>query len=556
MTNASTLINAVAYARFSSDNQREESIEAQVRAIKYYAQNFGINIIHVYADRAKTGKNDNRPQFQLMLEHSKSGDFDMVLVHKLDRFSRNPADTNYYEKVLNQNGVKLVSVLEKLDDTPEGQLMKQIIIGMNSFYSANLAREVRKGLKENAMKKKFTGGKVNLGYKIVDSKYEIDEEQAKAVRRIYELCIKGYGKTRIVKTLYEEGFKNPKGGRLGMFAPRTIYDIIRNEKYIGKFTYTVAGETIISDDTIPPIVDDETWLKAQETLSEKTKPKYSENNQNYMLTGKMFCGECGDLYTGCGSRKGRYGRVYYYYKCKGHKLQLCDNTSINKDTIEGLVIDEIVEKVLEDRVIDKIASEAVEYANRGIEEPSVSVSDLTKQENDIKTKIDKLMDLYIDGAIDKEVLNRKVESLQSELKMIQIEKRKTVQLMNCPKLDKDDFIEFLKSFRFEAEDYNDELAESLIDTFIDRVNIFYNKIEIVFKIDFDIIGGGRITTKSTADTETELLVGTNGRSSGVMHTIPPIKFIFNYDRNEVKKRYSKPKRSTEQIESDINEGNL
>ena len=555
MTDTSTLINAVAYARFSSDNQREESIEAQVRAIKYYAQNFGINIIHVYADRAKTGKNDNRPQFQLMLEHSKSGEFDMVLVHKLDRFSRNPADTNYYEKVLNQNGVKLVSVLEKLDDTPEGQLMKQIIIGMNSFYSANLAREVRKGLKENAMKKKFTGGKVNLGYKVIDGKYEIDEEQAKAVKRIYELCIKGYGKTRIAKTLYEEGYKNPKGGRLGMFAPRTIYDIIRNEKYIGRFTYTIAGETIISEDTIPPIIDDETWLKAQETLSEKTKPKHAEGNQNYMLTGKFICGECGEAYTGCGSRKGRYGRVYHYYKCKGHKLQLCSNTSINKDTIEGLIIDEIVEKILEDNVVDEIASQAVEYANKGIEEPPVSISDLTKQEAGIKTKIDRLMDLYVDGAIDKAVLNSKVESLQADLKIIQTEKRKTAQLMSCPKLEKSDFVEFLKAFRFEENEYSEELAESLIDTFVEKVTIFYDKIEVVFKIDFDIIGGGRITTNSTTDTEADAVVSI-GRSSGVNRTIPPITFIFNYDRNAVKKKYTQSKRSAEQINSDIKEGNF
>ena len=349
------MINAVAYARFSSDNQREESIEAQVRAIKYYAQSFNINIIKVYADRAKSGKTDSRPQFLKMIEESKYGDFQMVLVHKLDRFSRNPADTNHYERVLNENGVKLVSVLEKLDDSPEGQLMKQIIIGMNSFYSANLAREVRKGLKENAINGKFTGGKTNYGYKLEDNSYVIDEEKAIVIRRIFELCIKKYGKARIAKTLNEEGHKPPSGR---YWAPRTIYDILRNPKYIGKMIYNMKDETIITEDAIPAIIDEETWLKAQETLPEKSKSKPNDK-RHYYLTGRLECGECGQKYSGAGSRTGRYGAVYFYYKCNGHRNHSCDNTSINKDTLECTVLDEIGSKILEDGVIEKIAEEAV-----------------------------------------------------------------------------------------------------------------------------------------------------------------------------------------------------
>ncbi|HCX64169.1 MAG TPA: hypothetical protein DHN33_03035 [Eubacteriaceae bacterium] len=152
------------YARFSSDNQREESIDAQIRAAKYYADQYGFEIVKIYADKAKSGRSTDRPEFMRMIQESSSGIFQAVLVHKLDRFSRDSADSLYFERLLNQNGVELISINEKLDDSPEGALMKMVITGMNEFYSKNLAREVMKGLKENAYNCKHTGGLTPLGY--------------------------------------------------------------------------------------------------------------------------------------------------------------------------------------------------------------------------------------------------------------------------------------------------------------------------------------------------------------------------------------------------------
>lgn len=526
-----TIVNAVAYARFSSDNQREESIEAQVRAIKYYAQNFGINIVRVYADRAKTGRTDDRPNFKRMIEDSRTGEFDMVLVHKLDRFSRNPADTNYYERMLNQNGVKLVSVLEKLDDSPEGQLMKQIIIGMNSFYSANLAREVKKGLKENALQAKFTGGVVNFGYKLDENRhFVIHEKNADAVRKIFEWYASGVSKMVIAKRLNEMGYKSSRGN---YFTPRTIFDILRNPKYIGTYVYESDGEQIVIEDAIPPIIHEELWLKVQEESHRTDRRKYGEQKRVYYLTGKMKCGICGGRYSGGSSKKNKYGAEYYYYVCNGTKTKMCNARGVNKEEIENLVIDEIAKNILSDEMIDKIAEEAVNHANREINSPTVSSKDIQKKINEVSNKIDKLMDLYIDGMIKKEILNSKVENLQSEVKNLEIEKRKAIQLESSPTLEKDDFVNFIKAYRIDASDT--EMAMLLIDTFIDEVIVYPDRFDITFKIDFDMIGGSSLVNKT-------ITTGISGYGDSIgggiativptIRSIPPIKFSKTYNRKK------------------------
>jgi len=142
---------AVLYARFSSDNQREESIDAQLRALREYCERNGIVVIHEYCDRARSATTDDRPEFLDMIADSKTKDFDFIIVHKLDRFSRNRYDSAYYKRELKKNGVALISILEYMDDSPESVILESVLEGMSEYYSKNLAREVMKGMKESAM---------------------------------------------------------------------------------------------------------------------------------------------------------------------------------------------------------------------------------------------------------------------------------------------------------------------------------------------------------------------------------------------------------------------
>ena len=161
------MINVVGYARYSSDNQREESIVAQERAIREFCQKNNYNLIKVYKDEAISGTSiKDRTEFLELIEDSKKREFQCVVVHKFDRFARNRYDHAIYEKKLNDNGVKLLSVLEQLNDSPESVILKSVLTGMNEYYSLNLSREVKKGLNENALKCIHNGGIPPLGYNL------------------------------------------------------------------------------------------------------------------------------------------------------------------------------------------------------------------------------------------------------------------------------------------------------------------------------------------------------------------------------------------------------
>lgn len=269
-------MKAAIYARYSSDNQREESIEAQVRAIKEYADKNGIIITKVYTDEAKSATTDNRPKFLEMIKDSEFRLFDAVIVHKLDRFSRDRYDSAYYKRVLKKNGVRLISVLEHLDDSPESIILESVLQGMAEYYSKNLAREVMKGMKETALQCKHTGGIPPLGYNIdpETKKYVVNADEAKAVRIIFEMYSEGYGYNQIIDKLNYLGYKT-KIGRT--FGKNSLSEILRNEKYIGTFVFnkvpkmmdgkrnshrTKSPDEIIKiANGVPAIIDRETFDK-------------------------------------------------------------------------------------------------------------------------------------------------------------------------------------------------------------------------------------------------------------------------------------------------------
>lgn len=120
---------AVIYARYSSDSQTEQSIEGQMRICEEYAKKNNIVILDKYIDRAMTGTNDNRPDFQRMLKDSDSRTWNYVLVYKLDRFSRNKYEMAVHKKTLKDNGVRVISATEYIPDSPEAIILESMLEG-------------------------------------------------------------------------------------------------------------------------------------------------------------------------------------------------------------------------------------------------------------------------------------------------------------------------------------------------------------------------------------------------------------------------------------------
>ena len=361
------MIRAAAYARYSSDNQRDESIDAQLRAIHKFADENGYQIVREYIDCAKTGTNDRREEFQRMIRDSDDGDFEVVIVHKLDRFARKRYDSAIYRKALEENGVKLVSVLEQFTDSPEGIIFVGMSEAMSEYYSANLSREFKKGQYENAIACKHTGGFAPLGFRFnADLKYEINEEEAVHVRFIFQSILSGMNYSQIIEELNRRGVRTRCGREFGR---NSLHEILRNEKYTGVYIYRRSAlpdkfgkrnnhadrsrnDIIRIKGGVPQIISREVFDAVQAIMDKRKMEPYvrSDAKEIYLLSGKVFCGLCGNSYCGNRMHGGRNKSLYITYRCNSHSGKgtgNCRNKDVNRDYLENYIRKLLAEAVSE-----------------------------------------------------------------------------------------------------------------------------------------------------------------------------------------------------------------
>lgn len=509
---------AVAYARFSSNNQREESIDAQLRAIREYCERENIELIAEFVDEAVSGKTDVREDFQNMINQLLKGHLqvDYVLVHKFNRFARNKFDSALYKKKLRDIDVKVVSVTQKIDDTPEGELLEGFLETIDQYYSANLAVEVRKGLRENALKGKHAGGQVLFGYSLDAEGYYVPNENAKIVKRIFEEYAADIPKTDICGRLNAEGYRNQRGKK---FNTRTLSDLLKNEKYIGNYVYTIdKKETIRLDGIIKDHpIDRHLWERVQKLCQEGSlKGRYREKKRNYLLTGKLFCSECGSQISGGGSKRSgskKDGKLLYYYKCVGKTKYKngCQSRSLNKDMLEPKVLETILNVIMDKERIKQFAKEAFIELETMREKPKVTVKELRKELSNILTRQERLADLYMDGEMDKAMLDEKNGELQRRKYQIEdeLEKRKYVE--NSEDVTEEDIenfiIDYVEQVKDSCNQENEEFMRIMFNTFVERIDASNEKITILIRMDFSIM--------DSAVTSEQL--------GGVIHSLPTAK---------------------------------
>ena len=226
-------MKAVIYARYSSDSQREESIEGQIRECTEYANRNGMTILRSYIDRALSARTADRPEFQNMIRDSEKGLFDIVLVWKIDRFSRDRYDSAYYKHLLKKNGVKVVSAKENISDGPEGIILESMLEGYAEYYSAELSEKIHRGQRENALKGRNNSGGIPLGYLLgSDQKLVIDPVTAPLVEEIFRRYADGETVRSIVEDFNNRGLKTKHGHPFSM---NSFNRILKNRKYIGEF---------------------------------------------------------------------------------------------------------------------------------------------------------------------------------------------------------------------------------------------------------------------------------------------------------------------------------
>ena len=225
-------MKAVIYARYSSENQREESIEGQLRECTAYCQKNDITIVRSYIDRALSAKTDNRPDFQRMIKDSAKGLFDVVLVWKLDRFARNRYDSAHYKAQLKKFGVRVLSATENISEGAEGIILESLLEGMAEYYSAELSEKMIRGHTENALKCKYNGGTPTFGYTIDGERHhQIDPRTAPAVLEMFTRYDNGSTMREIRDYLSDTGVTTVRGKAIDRNFVAAILRCVNTKKY-------------------------------------------------------------------------------------------------------------------------------------------------------------------------------------------------------------------------------------------------------------------------------------------------------------------------------------
>ena len=460
-------MTAVIYARYSSDNQREESIEGQIRECTAYAEKNGITIVKHYIDRAISAKTDNRPEFQQMIKDSDKKLFDIVLVWKLDRFARNRYDSARYKTQLKKNGVKLMSATEIISEGPEGIILESVLEGYAEYYSADLAEKVVRGQTENILKGRCNGGRGTFGYTLdSERKFHIDPLTSPFVLESFKKYNEGSTMKEIRDWLNENGIKNPVGGA---FTYNSVEHMLKNRRYIGELKF----RDVVVPDAIPPIVPLELFDDVQEKIAKNKKaPARRKAEDDYLLTTKLFCGYCGALMFG-ESGTSRTGEVHRYYKCataKKHKG--CKKKTVRKQWLEDLVVNQTMQLVKDDSAMESIIAKVMELQNK----ENTNIPLYKKQLRDAESGIQNMLNAIQAGILTSSTKER-LEQLEETKR--ELEARIAEEKLAKPKVT-EEFIRFwLLRFRKLDMSLKDQ-RQALVDTFINAIYLYDDKVLITF----------------------------------------------------------------------------
>lgn len=454
----------VIYARYSTDMQREESIEGQVKACTELAEKDGITITKIYADRAMTGKNDKRPQFQQMLKDGQAGLFDVLYVWKVDRFGR-----NRYEIIINKQKLKNMKISiryakENIPDTKEGIILESMLEGMAEYYSANLAENVNMGMERNAEKCYYNGGNIPLGYKVVDKHFVLDEIYAPIIKKIFVEYVEGKRATDISRWLEENGYKT--------YGRMNILRIIKNERYTGKYIYTLNSKQIVVEGGLPRIISDELFQQAQqERHTRKTYPQAGAREVINSFTGKMTCAYCGATASITSTKKYGGKGHYHYYRCT-NRNGCVERPHVKREKVDNFIFDFLNQEVLSGENIEAISRKAEE-----LQQQSTDVDDTKAKQKEIEKKIDNITMAIENGSYSK-ALSERLEALEVELEELRI------KVATAPKrkaLKAKDIQVYLLGFL--QGDINDEMFQKKLSrNFVTHIEIGKQSMSVDFNL--------------------------------------------------------------------------
>ena len=487
MTDKLYLIPAALYARVSSDRQDVDlSVAAQLRALRDHAEKNGYLVAREYIDEAQSGQIADRPQFQRMLDEARKPEapFKEILVWKFSRFSRKREHAVAYKSMLRRRGIKVTSVTEQAEDNATGRLLEGIIESVDEFYSANLAQEVLRGMREAASRGFWVGTFAPYGYRKVRvqdgaksrPKLEPNPPADAVVRRIFDLALQGKSSLDITKTLNDEGIPSSRGKQ---WLKGTVHAMLTNEAYTGTLVWGTrvknAAPPVRVEKAFPALVSRSKFRQVQRLLNSRA-PKIvhpRRSSSPYLLSGLVKCERCRKAMTAAEAKGGRYT----YYVC--HSLLkkgrgTCETPRLNSQRFEALIVSNIRENILTDFNIRGLVKMIDEEMDGVTGEQRKRLKVIDEELEDVKRKLARIWhviettDIEMADATDRIKEHRerkeKLEVAAEEARAILSKRRVT--------LDK---VETITAF---ARDLSDQLKTSELTKSKAFIQSFVREIEV------------------------------------------------------------------------------
>ena len=487
-------MNAVIYARYSSEGQREESIDGQIRECKEYCAKNGMTVVREYIDRALSAKTDNRPDFQRMIKDSAKGLFDVVVVWKLDRFARNRYDSAHYKAALKKNGVRVISAKENIANGPEGIILESMLEGMAEYYSAELSVKVIRGHTENALKCKYNGGTPTYGFAIdVNKQYQPDPVTAPIVLDVFKMYDTGSTMKQIVDYLNDLGVTTVRGKPVDL---NFVSGLLHNRKYIGEYQY----RDIVVPDGIPALVPTDLFERVQERIKRnKRAPARHKAEDDYLLTTKLFCGTCKAMMVGESGTSGSQGKKYHYYRCvnsKKRKTCTAKHKSVRKEPLERAVVDSVMRNIMNDAFVEYFTDQAFALQSQ----ESSELPSLRRQLADTEKAIENMLNA-IQAGIFNTSTKRRLDELEATKEKLEL--NITKEEMVKPQFTKEQIRFYILQFR-KVNINTLEGRRRLIDSFVNSVVVYDDYILVTFNYKE---GADQITFEQIERSDLTSLVG-------------------------------------------------
>lgn len=456
----------VIYARYSSHNQKEESIEQQIAECSDFAAKNGIRIVGIYADKAVSGRSDRRPNFQRMMRDAEKRQFQIVVAYKSNRIARNMLNALQYEARLDLLGIKTLYAKEEFGNTAAGRFALRTMMNVNQFYSENMGEDIKRGMVDNANECKVNG-MLPLGYvKSKEGKYAIAPDEAAVVREIFDSVLKDVPVAEIARSLNQRGIRTKLGRE---WNKNSFHIMLKNDNYIGVYRHS----GVVVEDGIPPILEKEVFTAVQEKLANKKKTAGRRSaNGEYLLTGKLFCGYCGSYMIGV-SGTGENGTVHNYYQCqKRHAEGRCEKKNVRRDFIEKLIARLTQDYILQDDTIEWIADSTMSFQAMARRESGVAQLERDLADN---RKVAKNIMAAIEQGIITETT--KARLLEVEGTIHDLERSLSIAKAASQPIERERVVFSLEQMR-EGNVGSKDHQKKLIDTFVKSVTLWDDRIQI------------------------------------------------------------------------------